>query len=117
MTGASAALLNYGQEVGQTVFLCALFVLFYFFAIRPSRTKERRRMRMVAALKAGDGVVLSSGIIGTYVGDESSRSCESGESSKLGEAEKEYVIRVADGVEVRSTEMGIIPQASSALPE
>ena len=102
------ALLNYGQEVGQTVFLCALFVLFYFFAIRPSRAKERRRMRMMAALRAGDRVILSSGITGTYVGDE---------SSKFGAAEREYVIRVADGVEVRSTEMGIIPQTSSALPE
>ena len=38
--------------------------LFYFAIIRPQRRQQKERKEMMAALKAGDRVLLGSGILG-----------------------------------------------------
>ena len=47
--------------------LLLLFVLFYFMLIRPQQKRMKEHQSMVAGLKRGDNVVLSSGVIGKIV--------------------------------------------------
>jgi preprotein translocase subunit YajC len=44
--------------------LALIFVVFYFLLIRPQQQARKRHMDMVAALKKGDVVVTSGGLIG-----------------------------------------------------
>jgi len=44
--------------------LVALMVLFYFLLIRPQQRRMKQHRDMIAAVKRGDTVVLSSGIVG-----------------------------------------------------
>ena len=44
--------------------ILGLVVLFYFLLIRPQQRRMKQHQEMVAALKRGDTVVMSSGIIG-----------------------------------------------------
>jgi preprotein translocase subunit YajC len=47
--------------------LIALVVLFYFLMIRPQQRRMKQHQAMLAALKRGDTVVMSSGMIGKVV--------------------------------------------------
>lgn len=47
--------------------LLLLFVLFYFMLIRPQQKRMKEHQAMVAGLKRGDNVVLSSGVLGKIV--------------------------------------------------
>jgi preprotein translocase subunit YajC len=63
-----------------------IFVVFYFFVIRPQQQKTREHRNMLSALRRGDRVVTGGGIIGTVakvVGDE------------------EVLVDVAEGMRVR----------------
>ncbi len=50
---------------GQFIPLILIFVIFYFFLIRPQQKKVKDHKIMVENLKRGDQVVTSGGIIGT----------------------------------------------------
>ena len=49
----------------QFVPLILIFVIFYFFLIRPQQKKVKEHKAMVESLKRGDKVVTSGGITGT----------------------------------------------------
>ena len=51
--------------IGQFIPLILIFVIFYFFLIRPQQKKAKEHKNMVANLKRGDQVITSGGIIGT----------------------------------------------------
>ena len=51
--------------IGQFIPLVLIFVIFYFFLIRPQQKKIKDHKLMVAALKRGDEIITSGGIIGT----------------------------------------------------
>ena len=51
--------------IGQFIPLILIFVIFYFFLIRPQQKKVKEHKAMVADLKRGDKVVTSGGIVGT----------------------------------------------------
>ena len=53
-----------GSGFTQFIPLILIFVIFYFFLIRPQQKKVKEHKLMVAALKRGDQVVTSGGIIG-----------------------------------------------------
>ena len=53
-----------GSGFAQFVPLILIFVIFYFFLIRPQQKKVKEHKSMVAALKRGDAVVTSGGIVG-----------------------------------------------------
>jgi len=53
-----------GSGVAQFIPLILIFVIFYFFLIRPQQKKVKEHKLMVTALKRGDEVVTSGGIIG-----------------------------------------------------
>ena len=51
--------------IGQFIPLILIFVIFYFFLIRPQQKKVKEHKQMVESLKRGDKVVTSGGIVGT----------------------------------------------------
>ena len=53
-----------GSGFSQFIPLILIFVIFYFFLIRPQQKKAKEHKLMVAALKRGDEVVTSGGIVG-----------------------------------------------------
>ena len=65
--------------------LLLLFVLFYFMLIRPQQKRAKEHLAMVAGIKRGDNVVLSSGMIGKVVRVE----------------EREVGLEIAQGVTVK----------------
>ena len=48
----------------QFIPLILIFVIFYFFLIRPQQKKVKDHKMMVAALKRGDEVITAGGIVG-----------------------------------------------------
>ncbi len=66
--------------------LVLIFVVFYFFLIRPQQQKAKEHKAMLTALRRGDRVVTGGGIIGTVakvVGDD------------------EVLVDIAEGLRVR----------------
>ncbi len=51
--------------IGQFIPLILIFVIFYFFLIRPQQKKVKEHKVMVENLKRGDKVVTTGGIVGT----------------------------------------------------
>ena len=47
--------------------LTAIFIIFYFFVIRPQSQKVKTHNKMIEELEAGDKVVTSGGIIGVVI--------------------------------------------------
>ena len=62
-----------GSGFAQFIPLILIFVIFYFFLIRPQQKKVQQHKLMVKALKRGDEVITSGGIVGRIeriVGDD-----------------------------------------------
>ena len=51
--------------IGQFIPLILIFIIFYFFLIRPQQKRMKDHKAMVAALKRGDKIITSGGIVGT----------------------------------------------------
>tara|TARA_B100001540_G_scaffold292896_1_gene291572 strand:+ start:266 stop:553 length:288 start_codon:yes stop_codon:yes gene_type:complete len=54
-----------GSGIGQFIPLILIFVIFYFFLIRPQQKKVKEHKQMVENLKRGDKVITSGGIVGS----------------------------------------------------
>ncbi len=54
-----------GSGIWQFIPLILIFVIFYFFLIRPQQKKVKDHKLMVESLKRGDKVVTAGGIVGT----------------------------------------------------
>ena len=54
-----------GQGIAQFIPLILIFVIFYFFLIRPQQKRVKDHKTMVESLKRGDEIITSGGIIGT----------------------------------------------------
>ena len=54
-----------GQGIAQFIPLILIFVIFYFFLIRPQQKRVKDHKNMVESLKRGDEIITSGGIIGT----------------------------------------------------
>ena len=50
--------------IGQFIPLILIFVIFYFFLIRPQQKKVKEHKVMVENLKRGDKVITAGGIVG-----------------------------------------------------
>ena len=73
-----------GQMMGMIVPMLLIFGIFYFMLIRPQQRKEKERQAMVDAVKTGDKVLFSGGILG-YVTNVK---------------DKILVVKVAEGVKI-----------------
>lgn len=76
-----------GFDLVQLAPLALIFVVFYFLIIRPQQKKAKDHKAMVDALRRGDRVVTSGGLIGTV--------------AKVVN-EREVMLEIADGVRVRA---------------
>ena len=85
------------QLIGMPVLL---FGLFYFLMIRPQQRRVKQHQAMLAALKRGDSVVLSSGMIGKVVRVE----------------DKEVGLEIATGVTVKVVKTMITEVRSRGEP-
>ena len=54
-----------GSGIAKFIPLILIFVIFYFFLIRPQQKRVKDHKAMVASLKRGDEIITSGGIIGT----------------------------------------------------
>ncbi|MFL2883167.1 MAG: preprotein translocase subunit YajC [Pelagibacteraceae bacterium] len=52
------------QGIAQFIPLILIFVIFYFFLIRPQQKRVKDHKLMVESLKRGDEIITSGGIIG-----------------------------------------------------
>ena len=66
--------------------LALIFVVFYFFLIRPQQQKAKQQKAMLAGIRRGDRVVTGGGLIGTV--------------SKVS-GDEEVLVDLAEGVRVR----------------
>ena len=85
------------QMIGMPI---ALIVLFYFLMIRPQQKRMKQHQAMIAALKRGDQVVLSSGMVGKVVRVE----------------DKEVGLEVSSGVTVKVVKAMIADVRSRGEP-
>jgi preprotein translocase subunit YajC len=53
--------------------LVAMMAIFYFILIRPQRVEQEKHQKMLSAVKRGDEIVTSGGIIGTVIHSEEDR--------------------------------------------
>ena len=65
--------------------IVAIFILFYFLLIRPQQKRAKEHAAAIAAVKRGDTVVMSSGMIGKVVRVE----------------DKEVGLEIAQGVTIK----------------
>lgn len=80
-----------GSALFQMLFLGALFVVFYFLAIRPQRKRQKEHAELVGALAKGDEVITTSGILG-----------------KVNKVDDDYVVlQVADNVELKFQKVSV----------
>jgi preprotein translocase subunit YajC len=64
--------------------ILAVFAIIYFLIIRPQRQEQQKHQAMLAAVKKGDEIVTSGGVIGTVIHAEPERlTIRSGESTRL----------------------------------
>src|ERR1700732_764330 len=85
----------------QFVLFVLIFVVFYFFVIRPQQQKTRDHRSMLGALRRGDRVVTGGGIIGTVakvVGDD------------------EVLVDIAEGMRVRGVRSTITAVLAKTEP-
>ena len=52
------------EGIAQLIPLILIFVIFYFFIIRPQQKRVKEHKNMVSELKRGDEVITSGGIVG-----------------------------------------------------
>lgn len=76
-----------GFDLVQLAPLALIFVVFYFLIIRPQQKKAKDHKSMIEALRRGDKIVTSGGIVGTV--------------AKVTD-DREIVLEIAEGVRVRA---------------
>ena len=74
-----------GGIMGQLLFFVPLILIFYFLLIRPQQQRAKKHTAMVEAVKRGDTVVTSGGLVGKV--------------TKA--ADKEITVELADNVRVQ----------------
>ena len=53
------------EGISSFIPLILIFVIFYFFLIRPQQKKVKEHKKMVESLKRGDKVITTGGIVGS----------------------------------------------------
>ncbi|MBF0585894.1 preprotein translocase subunit YajC [Prosthecochloris sp. N3] len=94
MTDLIASLLLFAPPAGgeapnpfvQLVPLVLIFVVFYFFLIRPQQKKQKEREKVLESLKRGDRITTIGGMHGTVAGIDSEK--------------KTVLVQVADNVKI-----------------
>lgn len=88
-------------SIGSILPLVLIFVVFWFLLIRPQQKKMKQHRAMVSALKRGDKIVTSGGIIGEIVKVQS---------------DTEVQVEIAEGVRIRVQRPAIAEVISRSQP-
>jgi preprotein translocase subunit YajC len=56
-----------GSPLGMVFPMVLIFVVMYFLLIRPQSQQRKKQAKLIEALKSGDKVVTSSGIVGVVI--------------------------------------------------
>ncbi|MEL6980101.1 MAG: preprotein translocase subunit YajC [Pseudomonadota bacterium] len=80
-----------------------IFVIMYFLIIRPQQRRLKEHNAMLEALRRGDEVITSGGLIAKI--------------TKVKEGEDEIEAEIADGVRVRMVRSTVASVASKTTPE
>lgn len=77
-------ILQAGGNMGFLLMMVGMFVVMYFFMIRPQQKKQKDQQKMVDALKAGDDIVTAGGLHGKVMStDETTVTISAGGGAKL----------------------------------
>ena len=87
--------------IGQFIPLILIFVIFYFFLIRPQQKKLKEEQAMLSALAKGDAVYTKSGILGTI----------------YGLTEKVVTLEVSEGLKLKIVRSQIAGKSDTILKE
>jgi preprotein translocase subunit YajC len=68
--------------------MVGIFIIFYFFLIRPNQKKEKERRNMQSSLKRGDKILTIGGLYGAVV--------------KAKEGEERISIEISEGVKIET---------------
>jgi len=79
-----------------------IFVIFYFLLIAPQRKQQKELEKMISALKKGDRVWTTGGILGTI--------------ADFKEAEKSVVLEIAPNVKITVARSHIASMRKEAVP-
>jgi preprotein translocase subunit YajC len=91
---------------GSFVPLILIFVIFYFFLIRPQQKRAKEHKAMLDALRRGDQVVTQGGILGKVT-----------KVMKAGDGEADEVeVEIAEGVRVKVVKATIAQVMSKTEP-
>lgn len=90
-----------GSPLASMLPLVLIFIVFYFLLIKPQQKRFKEHQQLLGALKKGDQVVTSGGLVG-----------------KIVEADKDGLttIEIAPGVNVQVTKISVASLASSVKP-
>jgi preprotein translocase subunit YajC len=87
-----------GNSWTMLLFIVAMFVIMYFFMIRPQQKKQKEVQKMRESLKVGDRVVTSGGMYG-----------------KIKEVEDTaFIIEIAEGVRVKVDKASIFAASNDS---
>jgi len=89
--------------VGTWVLIPLMFIVMWFMMIRPEQKKQKERLKMIAAMKKGDRVMMSGGMYGIVHNVK----------------EKTVMVKIADNtvVEFEKSAVTMIPGAETAPAE
>lgn len=94
-----AIILQSQSPYGTLIFMGLIFLVFYFFIIRPQSKKQNETKKFIEALKPGDEVVTISGLHG-----------------KIAEIEEDtFLIEVARGLKLKFEKSSISMDASKKV--
>jgi preprotein translocase subunit YajC len=83
--------------------LVALVAIFYFLVFRPQQQAAKKLRLAIAAIRRGDTVVTSAGILGKV-------------AKVPQEADPELTVEIADGVQVKMIKSAVIEVRSKGQP-
>lgn len=99
---AAPAAASKGSPLQFPIMMAILFAIMYFMMIRPQRRREKERKAMIANVKTGDRVLLTSGILGQVRNvNETSLIIQIAEKTKI-EVVKTAISQVLDKDEMPS---------------
>jgi preprotein translocase subunit YajC len=82
--------------------LALIFLIFYWFLIRPQRQERQRHQEMIDALRKGDEVVMAGGIVGTIVHAAPDRlTLKTGENTRIVVERDKVGRKLTDGAETK----------------
>ena len=90
-----------GGEIQAFLPIILIFVVFYFMLIRPQQKRAKQHKEMLTAIRRGDRVVTSGGILGTVTKVVS---------------DTEVVVEIAEGVRVRVVRAAITEVLTKTEP-